>query len=129
MGARKQWVESSGCNMLISIHLNKFPDPDVRGAQSFFAGRSPEGRALAEDIQASLNKNIPPHRPRIALAGDYYMLKCTIAASVIVECGFLSSPEDEQLLTTADHQKRLALAVFSGAMQYLSASAVREYLP
>lgn len=129
MAERKRIVEESGCNMMISIHLNKFSDPSVRGAQAFCAARSEEGRILADNIQNSLNKNIEPFRPRSALVGDYYMLKCTVAASVIVECGFLSSPEDERLLITEEHQRKLALAIFSGAMQYMTASAVSEYLP
>jgi N-acetylmuramoyl-L-alanine amidase len=129
MEARKKIVEESGCNMLISVHLNTFSDPSVRGAQAFFDPKSPEGREFARLIQNSLNKHIEPFRPRTELRGDYYMLKCTVAASVIVECGFLSSPEDERLLTTPAHQKKLALAIFSGAMQYMTDQVVTEYLP
>lgn len=129
MAERKRIVEESDCNMMISIHLNRFSDSSVRGAQAFFSSKSDEGRMLAGDIQQSLNKNIEPYRARTELAGDYYMLKCTVAASVIVECGFLSSPADEALLITSAHQQKLALAIFSGAMQYLTTASVTEYLP
>lgn len=129
MAERKRIVEESGCNMMISVHLNRFSDRSVRGAQVFYSARSVEGKLLAEDIQQSLNKNIEPFRARNAMTGDYYMLRCTVAASIIAECGFLSSPEDEALLITAAHQQKLALAIFSGAMQYLSTTTVTEYLP
>ncbi len=54
------------------------------------------------------------------LAGDYYMLKCTQNPSVIVECGFLSNAEDEQLLISEKYQKAFAYAVFKGAVAYYS---------
>ena len=53
-----------------------------------------------------------------ALAGDYYMLRCTYAPSVIVECGFLSNAEDEALLNTAEYRRQIAYAIFAGAVSY-----------
>ena len=55
-----------------------------------------------------------------ALAGDYYMLKCTESPSVIVECGFLSNVEDETLLISPEYQKKIAYAIFKGAVGYYS---------
>ena len=55
-----------------------------------------------------------------ALAGDYYMLKCTKSPSVIVECGFLSNADDEALLITAEYQKSIAYAIFKGAVTYFA---------
>ena len=55
-----------------------------------------------------------------ALAGDYFMLKCTEAPSILVECGFLSNGEDEKLLTDADYRNKIAYAIFKGAIMYLS---------
>ena len=55
-----------------------------------------------------------------ALAGDYYVLNCSDYPSVIVECGFLSNPEDEALLITQDYQKKVASVIAQGALSYLA---------
>ena len=55
-----------------------------------------------------------------ALVGDYYMLKCTDNPSVIVECGFLSNADDEKLLISDDYRKKIAYAIFKGAVSYYS---------
>ena len=57
------------------------------------------------------------------VAGDYYILKCSSAPSAIVECGFLSNPEDEQLLVTGEYREKLASAIFEGALTYLSSAS------
>lgn len=40
--------------MFISIHLNKIPEIQYDGFQTFYNAKSPEGRLLAEKIQSSL---------------------------------------------------------------------------
>jgi N-acetylmuramoyl-L-alanine amidase len=55
-----------------------------------------------------------------ALAGDYYMLKCTSAPSVIVECGFLSNADDERLLIAKTYQKAVAYAIFAGVLTFFA---------
>jgi len=127
METRRKIAEESRPALLISIHLNRYADPAVRGAQVFFDAKNEGGRALAGYIQNSLNQNIEPFRPRRALPGDFYLLRGNPAAGVIVECGFLSSPEDEALLQTAAHQKKLAESIFHGALQFLTTQAVSEY--
>ena len=54
------------------------------------------------------------------LAGDYYLLNVASCPSVIVECGFLSNPQDERLLISESYQKELANAIYYGCMQYLT---------
>ena len=46
------------------------------------------------------------------------MLKCTPNPSVIVECGFLSNPDDEKLLISEEYQDKIAYAIFKGAVKY-----------
>jgi N-acetylmuramoyl-L-alanine amidase len=62
-------------------------------------------------MEESVTSNSP-------LVGDYFMLKCTDNPSVIVECGFLSNADDEQLLISADYQKAIAYAIFKGAVAF-----------
>lgn len=120
MKKRKEIIEQSGADMVISVHQNFCPIPSRRGGQVFYDPSSESGLALAQSIQKQLNALDESIKSRSALTGDYYMLKCTESPSVIVECGFLSNAEDEALLNSADYRKSVAYAVFKGAVAYYS---------
>ncbi len=123
MAARKKIIKDNNPDFIISIHANKFPGDNRRGAQVFYDGMNKGGKALADGIQNNLNilnqKNVG--KGYSALNGDYFMLKCSAAPSVIVECGFLSNADDEKLLSTPDYRKELAFAIYSGLASYCEA--------
>lgn len=120
MKKRKEIITTSKADMVISIHQNFCPIPSRRGGTVFFDKNSESGKLLAADIQSSLNAMDECASENEALAGDYYMLKCTESPSVIVECGFLSNVEDETLLISPEYQKKIAYAIFKGAVGYYS---------
>lgn len=120
MQKRKQIIEECGADMVISIHQNFCPIPSKRGGTVFFDDSSACGKELAAFIQKSINSMENCAENNAALAGDYFMLKCTESPSVIVECGFLSNAEDEKLLIDPAYQKKFAYAVFKGAVSYYS---------
>lgn len=119
MKKRKQVIEESSADMVVSIHQNFCPLPSKRGSHVFFDKTSEAGKLLADSIQHSLNA-LNGADGNTSLAGDYYMLKCTQNPSVIVECGFLSNSEDERLLCTDEYRKNVAYAVFRGIVAYYS---------
>ena len=53
------------------------------------------------------------------------MLECATCPSVIVECGFLSNPQEDVLLQDEKHQKKLAKAIADGIEQYFKDMAVQ----
>ena len=56
-----------------------------------------------------------PEHPREAKAnGTYYLLRRTRTPTVIVECGFLSNPEEAKLLASEEYQEKIAEAVAEG---------------
>jgi len=120
MKKRKEIIEQSGADMVISVHQNFCPIPSRRGGQVFYDKSSESGKLLADSIQKSLNEMKECVKTNSPLIGDYYMLKCTESPSVIVECGFLSNSEDEALLIKSDYQKSIAYAIFKGAVAYYS---------
>lgn len=104
----------------VSLHQNSYTSPEVRGAQVFYYGQSKEGKELADIIQSSLIANVAPENTRTAKANEsYYLLKKTPTPTVIVECGFLSNPEEADLLLTEDYQDKLIEAIRLGIMEYL----------
>lgn len=120
MKKRKQIIEEANADMVISVHQNACPIKSRRGAIAFYNQESQSGKALAESVQKVLNGMDECVRTNSALVGDYYMLKCTTSPSVLVECGFLSNPDDERLLVSDEYEKEIAYAIFKGAISFLS---------
>ena len=63
---------------------------------------------------------VDPDNHRQAKANEsYYLLKKTPTPTVIVECGFLSNPEEADLLLQDEYQDKIVAAIYSGIQTYL----------
>lgn len=122
MERRRDIIKEAKPDMVISIHQNFYPLPSVSGAQVFYCDEGENaGEAAAEAIQSSLNNALGCSRT--AKKGDYYVVKCTSYPSVIVECGFLSNPDEEKKLVTASYQEKVARAIYSAVHGMLGSAA------
>ena len=93
----------------------------MHGPQVFYYEGSVEGKKLAEAVQNSLNQNLEVDRPREVKGNtSYYLLKRSSGPLVIVECGFLTNPEEAQKLQTKEYQQKVAGAVTEGIRTYLN---------
>lgn len=117
MAKRKQIIERAKPDMVVSIHLNSYPAITERGAQVFYQSDSKQGKTLALALSNQLHSQTPNARQE-PISGDYYILKCADVPSSIVECGFLSNPEEESLLITDDYQNKVAYAIMCGVVAY-----------
>ena len=107
--------------LTVSIHQNSYSDPAVCGPQVFYYEHSLEGEKLATIIQNCMNEQLEIARPRVQKAnGSYYILKRSDSTTVLVEVGFLSNPEEEQILQEEEYQNRAMQAVCDGILQYLT---------
>lgn len=110
-------TRNANADVFISIHMNKFKDTTVRGAQVFYKNDE-KSKILAKSIQLEMDKIDSDGKAGINLSGDYYVLNNSPIPAVICECGFLSNPQDEKLLLTEDYQKDLAYSIFLGCCTY-----------
>ncbi len=111
MKNRVALVNDNDATCLISIHQNSYTDSSVRGGQTFYYGESEESKQLALEIQGNI-KEIDSKNHREAKTGnDYYILNKSICPGVIVECGFLSCPEETVMLVSEEYQEKLAQAI------------------
>lgn len=110
---------SQGGDILVSIHQNSFTQPSVHGAQTFFNGKSEDGKLLARAIQSTIKHYTDETNKREAKSNtNYYVLKATEMPAVIVECGFLTNPEEEERLNSKAYQQRMALGIYLGIVKY-----------
>ena len=116
---RMKIFKESEADILISIHLNYFPEGQYYGAQTFYKEGDNKSKKLAELIQSELLNVIDRGNNRtIKPKSDIYIFKGNEIPGALVECGFLSNPEEEQLLTQDHYQERLAWSIFSGIVKY-----------
>lgn len=120
MEKRKKIIEKTKPNLVVSVHMNQYSLSTRRGAQVFYNAKNDNSKLLAQSVQDSFNSMKEAVRNCSALSGDYYIIKCTDYPSIIAECGFLSSPEDEALLITDEYQENLAYTIFKGISTYLA---------
>lgn len=118
MELRKDLIKKVRPNMVISLHQNSYTNHKLRGAQVFYDKTSDTSKQIAEYIQKQFLKNLE-HSNKTTSPGDYFMLKCTTAPSVIVECGFLSNEEDEKLLLTDAYQEKIINCIYLGIVEFL----------
>ena len=106
--------------LCISVHQNSYQDSSVCGPQVFYYEDSVRGKNLAEFIQEELNLKLKVKRPRVAKGNKtYYLLKRSESVMNIVECGFLTNPEEAGLLCKEEYQNKIVEAIVNGIEEYL----------
>ena len=127
-GQRKMWdlknrllvAKGEERAVLVSIHMNKYPSAAVSGLMTYYAENA-ESRALALGIQSKVAADFPAMKRRVPkAAGDnIYLLAHASCPAVLVECGFLSHPEECEKLSQKDYQKQLSFSLFCAMMEYI----------
>ena len=106
----------------VSIHQNSYSDSSVKGAQVFYYVDSKVSKEAASLMQGELRKVDTENSRQIKSNSDFYMLKKTEVPTIIVECGFLSNPEEAEKLVSDVYQEQMAEAICSGVLTWLSQS-------
>ena len=111
--------ETSDC-IFVSIHMNTYPLSTCQGLQVWYSPNNPSSRALADCVQATAKLVLQPDNDRsvnAAGSGIYLMYRLNVPA-ILVECGFLSNPNEAALLATREYQQKLAFTVFCGILAF-----------
>ncbi len=109
-----------GAELVISVHQNHFPVAKYRGTQVFYSVNHPDSVQLATGMQQRVVSVLQPDNNRqIKPATDgIYLLHHTTVPAVLVECGFLSNPEELKQLKQPEYQQQLAFALLCGYWDY-----------
>lgn len=100
--------------VVVSVHQNSYTSPEIKGAQVFYFTHSEVSRKMAEVMQEELRKVDTSNTRQVKENDTYYLLKKTETPAMIVECGFLSNPEEAQKLATEEYQDKMAAAITEG---------------
>lgn len=116
---RIQFVQEKNASCMISIHQNSYPDTIQHGAQTFYYEGREEDKNFAQYVQDALLAFDPSNTRQIKSSTSYYILKNAQVPSILIECGFLSNPEETANLTDPNYQKQIAYAIAIGTCRYL----------
>jgi N-acetylmuramoyl-L-alanine amidase len=112
-------INASDCLLYLSVHANKFSDKRIRGAQVFYNKNQPGSKVLSEAIQEAICGILQNTRRFAKPINGKYLIENAEKTGCLVEIGFLSNPEELNLLKDAVYQDRMAYAIFTGILMFL----------
>lgn len=118
MARRKELLLTEGADAAVSIHMNKFSDRHVRGPMAYYQAGAEAGQTLAQCVIDSLTEALTL-KPRLPNPGNNFVTRIPLCPAVLVECGFLSNPEEERLLQEEAYQRAIADAIVRGVVAFL----------
>ncbi len=120
LAERRRIAESCENALFVSIHMNSFPEERYKGLQVYYSENNDGSRSLAEGIRNTVKQSLQPDNTRQCKTGEsIYLLDRLQCPAVLVECGFLSNPEECALLSSADYQKTLAQTLAAAITEYI----------
>lgn len=123
--ARLELIHGTPGAILISIHQNNYPAASPHGIQVFY-GTEPHSDSLAETLQQNLTQALCPENRRVAEPIDegIYLMRQASCPAVLVECGFLSNPDELEKLESDSYRMELAAVMLASFMQYIRGTTI-----
>ena len=124
---RLRMAEESGAAVFLSVHQNQFPKAKYSGMQVYYSPNDPGSAELAARIRQGGRMLLDPYNTRETkpATNAIYLLHRIGIPAVLAECGFLSNPDERELLSTPSYQTRVAAALIVPTAEFLVRSARR----
>ena len=107
MAKRREKIQELNPDLVISIHQNTFPSSSVSGLQCFYANETAGSQDYATAIQNQFNQSELPFNKK-PKPTDFNLVEHSPCPAVLIECGFLTNPDECQLLQSPTYQQILA---------------------
>lgn len=106
----------SRANLFVSIHANSIDGrPDVHGLETYYYE---SGERLAHTIHSSILQGMDI-RDRGVRRARFYVLRKNTVPAVLVETGYVTSPDEAPKLASPSYQNQMATAIARGILQYI----------
>lgn len=118
MAARLKIAENASNPVFVSLHMNTYPHPSCKGVQVWYSENNDSSFELAKTIHATTQEILQHEndRPVKRSGSSIYLLYHLQCPAVLVECGFLSNPEEAALLANENYRQQLALTLCMGIL-------------
>ena len=115
--ARVNYINNSGAQFFISIHMNSFPsNVSVNGPMVYYEKNNEESERFAKEVSKVLNDFSGSDKP--IHYDDFYLFRNTKIPGILVECGFISNSKDRNNLTNDLYQQQFAKKLYEGIENY-----------
>jgi len=116
---RLRVTEESGCTVFCSIHMNKFPQSQCSGLQVYYSPHHPNSQKYAALLQSYDRTFLAPDNTREIkkATSDIYLLHRMELPAILVECGFLSNPEECASLQNPSYQLQLSAVLVAALVE------------
>ena len=121
LAARVKIAQEYDDCIFISIHMNAFPDPKYSGLQVYYSVNNENSKILADEIQTLIKETLQKENNRKTKAAgeNIFVLDRIISPAILIECGFLSNPEECAALSDAQYLKKLSLIICEAVEKYI----------
>ncbi len=113
LGKRCDIANQSKSRLFVSIHCNAAENHEANGIETFHYYTSTRGKLFANAIQRGLIA-LTDRRDRGVKAAGFQVLRDTSMPATLVELGFITNTEEEQLLQKEEFQNACAKAIVKG---------------
>ena len=119
---RVEIANSYQADVYVSIHQNTYEGKDktVGGIETWYDGTdaSRDNQRLALLVHRETVKSTGARGRGVIDSTELYVASKTLMPACLIETGFLSNPQEEKLLASADYQKKLAEGIAQGIELY-----------
>lgn len=119
-------IKEKKSDLYISIHINWYDDPSLKGAEVLYNSINEDNKLLAQSIMYYFKQNL--NSTRTIKTTDLYMYRNTTTPGVLVECGYLSNQTERNQLQEKKYQQRLSSSITEGIIDYLKKSNKIKYV-
>ena len=118
---RLEIAEDIRPDIFVGIHMNAFPEQKYAGLSIYYSKNSSESEIAAETIRDTVKRTVQPDNNRDIKAADssIYILNRITCPAILIECGFLSNPEECAKLSTFEYRRGLSLVFYSSLVSFL----------
>ena len=108
--------EKKKTDLYLSIHINWYKNTSWSGAEVLYNEINPNNNILGEILMNHFKNDL--NTKRTLKKTDLYLYRNTRKAGVLIECGFLSNPNERDLLRQEDYQEKLSIAITNAVIEY-----------
>ena len=126
LAARLAIADSTPDAVLVSIHMNSFTNPLYSGLQVWYSPNNADSLPLAELIRETNQEQLQSENYRLCkeATSAINLLHNAQCPAVLVECGFLSNPDEAALFETQEYRQKVAFAIFCAITEFLNSNNI-----
>lgn len=108
--------ENKKTDLYLSIHINWYRNTFWSGAEVLYHNINPNNKILGEILMKYFKEDL--HTQRSLKTTSLYLYRNTTVPGVLIECGFLSNPNERYLLRQESYQEKISTSITNAVIEY-----------